>query len=203
MVEAAGVVATGLGVLMLLVAARVTPRRREALLAGAGTAALATAFGITWASHPASHGFLTLAADYVHLLAAALWVGGVVAVLITATAASSAPLAARRDIARRSILRLSRLALPTVVVVGLAGVVLAASELPTLNLLFSSAYGITLLVKGAIVLGALAMGGYLVVPRLEAGAQVETIRMTLAIELGFLLAALVLAAILNQTAPPA
>jgi copper transport protein len=194
------------GVLLLLVAAWVTPRRREPLLAGAGVASLATAFGITWASHPASRGFLGLVADYVHLLAAALWVGGLVALLIITATASSSPPAVRGAVARRSILRFSRIALPTVVLIAVAGIVLTVRDLPTVSSLFSSAYGVTLLVKSAIVLGALGLAGYhrrFVVPRLEAGAPVHTIRRTLALELCFLLTALVLAAILNQTAPPA
>src|SRR5437763_764856 len=73
-----------LGVLALLVGAWVTPRRRESLLTSAGVRSLAIAFGISWASHPASHGALALAADYVHLLASALWGGGLVAPAIFA-----------------------------------------------------------------------------------------------------------------------
>jgi copper transport protein len=195
-----------LGVLGLLVGACVTPRRREPLLAAAGVVSLAIAFGISWASHPASHGTLALIADYVHLLAGAVWVGALVALVIVALASRSAPLSAREAVARASILRFSKLALPTVAVVGLAGLYLALRELPGPSALVSSGYGVTLLVKSAVVLCALAIAGYhrrFVVPQLAAERSMHTIRRTLAFELGFLLTVLALAAILSQSAPPA
>ncbi len=76
-----------LGVLTLLVGAWVTPARRERLLGWAGVVALVTAFGISWASHPAARGTPALIADYLHLLAGALWVGGLVALAIIAVGA--------------------------------------------------------------------------------------------------------------------
>jgi copper transport protein len=195
-----------LGVLALLVAAWVTPRRREPLLAYAGVSALAIAFGLSWASHPASRGALALVADYAHLVAGALWVGGLVALVSLARATSSLPPATREAFTRRSVLRFSALAAPTVALVGAAGLYLVLRELPTPSALVSSHYGVTLLAKTGVALGALALGGYhrrFVVPRLTAGAPVATLRGTLAIELGVLLGVLALAAILGQTAPPA
>jgi copper transport protein len=194
-----------LGVLALLIAAWVTPRRRERLLASAGVASLGIAFGLSWASHPASRGGLALLADYVHLVAGALWVGGVLGLVLLASAARSLPRSAREAIARACILRFSRVAVPTVALVALAGVYLAVRELPAPSALLGSGYGITLLAKSAVVLGALALGGYhrrVVVPRLTAGAPVAAVRGTFALELAFLVAALAVAAILGQTAPP-
>ena len=191
-----------LGVLVLIVAAWVYPRVRERLLAGAGALALAIAFGLSWASHPDSRGTLALLADYIHLVAAAVWVGGVVAVVI---AVRMAPRSAREDAVRRSIVQFSRLAAPTVAVVALAGVYLALRELPTASALFTSGYGITLLVKATVALAALSLGGYhrrFVVPRLTAGAPIATIRTTLMLELGVLITVLALAAVLTQRAPP-
>ena len=193
------------GVLALLIAAWVTPRRREPLLAVAGVAALATAFGISWASHPASRGSMALVSDYVHLLAGGLWVGGLVALAILAAALRHLPRGEREAIVRAFLLRLSRLVVPTVAVLALAGAYLALRELPAPAALFTTGYGVTLLVKSAVAAGALALGAYhnrSVVPRIAAGAPVATIRRTLALELGLLLAALVLAAWLSQTAPP-
>jgi copper transport protein len=134
-------------VLGLIVGAWVYPRSRERLLAGAGALGLATAFGLSWASHPDSRGTLALLADYVHLLAGALWVGGLVAIVV---AVRAAPRGAREDLVRRCILQFSRLAAPTVIVVALAGVYLALRELPSVSALFSSGYGVTLLVKAGI-----------------------------------------------------
>jgi copper transport protein len=194
-----------LGVLALLVAAWVTPRRREPLLASSGVAALGIAFGLSWASHPASRGGLALIADYIHLVAAALWVGGLLTLVILAGATRTLPRSSREEIARTCIMRFANVAVPTVGLVALAGVYLVLRELPTPSALFSSGYGIALLVKSAVVAMALALGGYhrrMVVPRLTAGAPVATIRGTLTLELGLLVGALALAAILSQTAPP-
>jgi copper transport protein len=194
-----------LGLLMLLVASWVSPRRREQLLAGAGLLGLLIAFGLSWASHPASRGTLALLADYAHLVAAALWVGGVIAITIMVAKARSLPRSTRDAIARRSVLRFSKLALPTVVAVGLFGIYLAVRELPSPSALFSTGYGVVLLVKTAIVLGALALGAYhrrFVIPRIASGAPAASIRSTIVFEMGLLLVALALAATLSQTAPP-
>jgi copper transport protein len=194
-----------LGVLALLIAAWVTPRRREALLASAGLSALGIAFGISWASHPASRGVLALLADYLHLLAAALWVGGLLSLVILAVAARPLSQPAREAMLRSTVLGLSRIAVSFVALVGLAGIYLAIRELPTPSALLTSSYGVWLLVKTAVVVGALALGGYhrrFVVPQIASGAPVATIRRTLALEVSLLAVALVLAAILSQTAPP-
>ena len=194
-----------LGVLALLVGAWVTPRKREPLLASAGLLSLCIAFGISWASHPASHGALVLAADYVHLLSAALWVGALVGLAILAGVVRPLSRSAREAIVRECFLRFSRLAVPIVVVLALAGAYVALRELPAPSALVTTGYGITLLLKSIVALGALALGGYhhrSVVPRIAAGAPVSKIRSTLALEVSLLLVALALAAILSQTAPP-
>jgi copper transport protein len=191
-----------LAVLGLLVAAWVYPGKREPLLACSGALALAIGFGLSWASHPASRGTLALVADFVHLLAGALWVGGLLAVVVAARSVSRS---AREDVLRGSILGFSRLAAPTVAVVALAGVFLALRELPTASALVSTEYGIVLLIKAGVAAGALALGGYhrrFVVPRLAAGAPIAAIRRTLVLELGVLATVLALAAVLTQQAPP-
>jgi copper transport protein len=189
-------------VLGLIVSAWVYPRQRNRLLAGAGALGLAVAFGLSWASHPESHGALALAADYIHLLVAALWVGGLMAIGL---AVRSGPCATREDAVRGAILQFSRLAAPTVAVVALAGVYLALRELPNVSALVTTGYGVTLLVKATVAAGALALGGYhrrFVVPRLAAGAPVAEIRRTLMLETGVLFAVLALAAVLSQRPPP-
>jgi copper transport protein len=186
----------------LIVSAWVYPRHRGRLLVSAGVLGLAIAFGLSWASHPDSHGTLALIADYIHLLAAALWVGGLLAIGLALRAVSGAD---REAAIRRSIIQFSRLAAPTVAVVALAGVYLALRELPSLSALVTSGYGITLLIKATLAAGALALGGYhrrFVVPRLVSGAPVAAIRRTLALEVGALMIVLALAAVLSQRAPP-
>lgn len=220
-----------LGVLTLLVSAWVTPRRREPLLTSAGLLSLAIGFGISWASHPDARGTLPLAADYVHLLAAALWVGGVVALAILAGVARRRSRAARDPVSRapgdplsrsareplrreplvreplvrECLLRFSRLATPAVAVLAMAGAYLALRELPAASAILSTSYGITLLLKSVVFLAAFALAAYhrrAVVPRLAAGAPLATIRRTLTLEVSVLLLAVALAAVLSQTAPP-
>jgi copper transport protein len=176
------------------------------LLAWAGIVTLALAFGLSWASHPASRGWLSLVADYLHLVAGAVWVGGLVGLALLARAMRGLDRHVREEVFRVCVLRFSALAGPAVVVVVLAGTFLALRALPAPSSLFDTSYGVTLLIKCLIVLGALALGAYhrrSVVPRLTAGAPLATLRRTLGFELGFLLTALALAATLSQTAPPA
>ena len=194
-----------LGVLALLVQAWVAPRKRERLLASAGFLSLGIAFGISWASHPASRGALALAADYVHLLAGALWVGALVALAIFAGVVRPLSRSAREAIVRACLLRFSRIAVPTVVVLALAGVYLALRQLPAPSSLVTSSYGITLFIKSIVAIAAIAIGGYhhrSVVPRIAAGAPIAGIRRTLALELGLVLLAGGSPPRLSQTAPP-
>jgi len=194
-----------LGVLTLLVAAWVTPRRRDQLLAGAGILSLGIGFGLSWASHPDARGTLPLAADYLHLVAAALWVGGVIALAILAGAARPLSRSEREPLVRECLLRFSRLAVPAVAVLALAGGYLALRELPTVSAIVTSSYGVTLVLKTVVFVAAFGLAAYhrgSVMPRIAAGAPVATIRRTLTLEMTLLLLALVLAAVLSQTAPP-
>lgn len=196
---------TWLVVLGLLVAAWVTPREREPLLAAAGILALAIAFDLSWASHPASRGTVALIVDFVHLLAASMWVGGLAAVVILSMSARSLAGSAREALARACVLRFSKLALPTVMAAGIAGIYLAFRQLPSVSDLLSSGYGVTLILKTAVALAALSLGGYhrrFVMPRLAAGETVASARRTLTAELAVLAAVLLLAAVLSQAAPP-
>jgi copper transport protein len=194
-----------LGVLALLTGAWVNPRRREPLLAAAGACSLAIAFGISWASHPASKGTLPLAADFAHLVAGAVWVGGVLALAILAIATRPLGRASRDALLRASFVRFSMLAAPTVLVLGAAGLYMALRELPSSASLITTGYGVLLLIKTlvfAAVLGVAAYHRRWVVPRITAGAAVAGLRRSLTVEAGLLIVAVALAAILSQTAPP-
>ena len=166
------------------------PRRREPLLAAAGLLSLAIAFGLSWASHPASGGTLLLAADYAHLLAVALWVGGLVALVMLAGAARRRAPADREALFRACLVRFSTLAAPLVLLLAAAGLYLAVRELPSLSAIVDSRYGLLLVAKTATFAVAIALAGYhrrSVVPRVEAGADAASVRRTLAIEAGILL----------------
>jgi copper transport protein len=194
-----------LAVLALLVGAWVTPRRREALLGCAGVASLGIAFGLSWASHPASRGTLALIADYLHLVAGALWAGGLVALVMLIGVARPLSRSDRQALVLACLLRFSKLALIMVATLVLAGAYLAVRELPAPSALITSRYGVTLLLKTVVFAGALALGGVhrrVALPRIAAGAPAATFRRTLVVEASLLLGALALAAILSQTPPP-
>jgi copper transport protein len=194
-----------LGALALIVGAWTHPRRREPLLAAAGALSLAIAFGISWAGHPASGGTLLVLADYVHLLAGALWVGGLVALVALAASVRSRSQAERDALFRACLLRFSTLALPLVLVLAAAGVYVAVGELPSPSAILTSRYGILLVAKAAAFATAIALAAYhrrSVVPRVAAGAPAATVRRTLTAEVMVLAVALALAAVLTQTAPP-
>jgi copper transport protein len=191
--------------LALMLAAWSYPRRREPLLALAGLLTLAIAFGLSWASHPAGRGTLTLAADYVHLLGGAVWVGGLIALAMLAGALRGFAAVDREALFRACLLRFSALAAPVVVVLAAAAVYLAVRELPDLSALLDSRYGILIVAKTATFGVALALAGYhrrAVVPRVAGGAPAASVRRTLTVEAAVLLVTLVLAAVLSQSAPP-
>ncbi|MBS1895001.1 MAG: copper resistance protein CopC/CopD [Actinobacteria bacterium] len=192
-----------IGVIALIVGAWVYPRRREALSAVAGVASLAIAFGLSWAGHPAAGGTLLLLADYAHLLAAALWVGGLVALVALATGVRSRP--ERAELFRACLLRFSAMAPALVVVLAGAGVGVAIGELPSLSAIVTSSYGLVLVGKAAVFVVAIALAAYhrySVVPRVALGAAGGGLRETLTGEVVILGVALALAAVLSQTAPP-
>ena len=130
-----------------------------ALLAGGGVAvaglalvrtrlALAAALGLlavpTVSGHALDPGrsWLEVPADLLHVAAAAAWIGGLAAL-------APAPQLARR---------FSRLAVPAVLVLGVAGVVRALSELASVHQLWTTAYGRALLVKTGLFLAAVSLG---------------------------------------------
>ncbi|MBS1845612.1 MAG: copper resistance protein CopC/CopD [Actinobacteria bacterium] len=193
-----------IGVIALIVGAWVHPRRREALLAVAGVASLAIAFGLSWAGHPAAGGTLLLLADYAHLLAAALWFGGLVALVALAAGVRSHP--DRAETFRACLLRFSALAPAAVVALAGAGVGVAIGELPSLSAIVTTGYGLVLVGKTAIFAVAIALAAYhrySVVPRVAARASAGGLRETLITEVVILGVALALAAVVSQTAPPA
>ena len=95
--------------------------------------------------------FLTGLADWLHLTAAMLWVGGLVAL-----ATCVWPLAP--ELRRTAFLGFSRIATILVAVLVLAGTYLSISRLSSVGELWSTTYGQALLAKLAIVCVALALG---------------------------------------------
>lgn len=174
---------------------------RPALRWPAFLLALVLASGYSLSSHQATEPNASLlgeVADWVHLVTAMLWVGGVLTLAIVVW-----PLAPA--LRRAAFLRFSRIAILLVGVLVVAGTVVAIQRLPALSDLWQTSYGRTLLVKIGLALVALSWGGmhHLVVrPRLERGDAVRGVGGTLLAETTVAMAVLLAAAVLVNGAPP-
>lgn len=126
--------------------------------AGAGAALL---LAVSLQSHAAAAGgWLPVAADWVHLVAAGGWAGGLIGLL----AVRLGPMAAlappeRSELLRRTVRRFSRTATVAVLLLAVTGVYSALLHVPSLAALTGTAYGRALLIKLAILLPLLALGG--------------------------------------------
>ena len=137
-------------------------------------------------------------ADWLHLVAACVWVGGLVTLAFVVWPAAAPALR------RRAFLGFSRLAIVLVAVLVLAGGYLAVVRLPEISDLWETGYGRLLLVKLGIVAFALAWGGIhhlFVRPRIAAGRDPH-VRPSLVGETALALVVLLAAAALTNASPP-
>jgi copper transport protein len=156
-------------VLAALLGLTVTLVRRPAV---AGPVCLLLAGGLavttTAAGHASIGDGLLFAVDLLHVLAASVWTGGL---LLTALALRYAGREARWPMAATVVPRLSLIALGTVGLLLVAGVVNGYLEVRAWRGLWETTYGWLLLAKVALVLPLLALGLYnnrRAVPRLRA-----------------------------------
>jgi copper transport protein len=141
--------------------------------------------------------WLAQGADWLHLIAASIWVGGLVSLAFLVW-----PLA--HSLRRDAFLGFARLAIALVVAMVLAGAYLALQRLPEPSDLWETTYGRLLLVKLAIVAIALTWGAvhhFVVRPRLAAGSETN-VRPSLVGEASVALVVLLVAAVLTNVAPP-
>jgi copper transport protein len=174
---------------------------RPKLLWPAFGIALGFASGLSLSGHsavePNSWWFSQLA-DFLHLAAASLWAGGLVALAFAVW-----PLAP--ELRRSAFLGFSKLATVLVGLLVVAGTYLTIQRLPAVHDLWSASYGRVLLVKLAVVSVALTWGAahhFLVRPRLERGDAPRGLRRSLIGEMSVALGVLLAAAILVNSAPP-
>ena len=178
-------------------------RRSRAPLWPALALALALASGFSLSGHSASEpnsSALSVTADWIHIAAASVWIGGLVTLALIGWRLEGAD-------RRRAFLRFSGIATALVGVVLGAGIYLGVLRLPALSDLWSTPYGQVLIVKITLVALALAWGAahhFLVRPRLERGLEPIGGRVgrSLAGESLVGVAALLIAALLVNTAPP-
>jgi len=175
---------------------------REQLLWPAFLLALGFASGLSLSGHSAADAgssWLSELADWLHLAAASLWVGGLVQLAFVVW-----PL--EPELRRRAFLRFSKLATLLIVVLLAAGTYLSILRLPHLSDLWTQGYGHVLLVKLGLVSLALLWGAahhFLVRPRLEHGAPLFAgLPRSLAGESAVGIAILLAAAVLVDSKPP-
>jgi putative copper export protein len=175
---------------------------REWLLWPAFLVALGFASGLSLSGHSAADAgssSLSELADWLHLSAAALWVGGLVQLAFVIW-----PL--EPGLRRQAFLRFSRLATALIVVLLGAGTYLSVLRLPHLADLWNESYGQVLLVKLGLVSLALAWGGahhFFVRPKLERGAPLFAgLPRSLMGESAVGMAILLAAAVLVDSKPP-
>jgi copper transport protein len=167
---------------------------RRRLLAGTVLTALLTAGTWSVTGHPSVGGGrpVAVAADALHLTAAALWVGGLLLLLV----AGGAPL--------RAALTFSRMALPCVLVIAVTGVYQAQRELPAWSALVGTDYGRLVLgkVAGLLLLAGCGQLARRVLARdADAVAAPARLRGLVALEVVVAAAVLGVAAVLVQTPP--
>ncbi len=120
------------------------------------------------AGHASVAGATAFVADVLHVLAAALWTGGLAFLVVGLLAAGNR----RWTLASRSVPRFSTIAVGAVAVLVLAGSVMGYLQVGAWRGLWETTYGVLLLAKVGLVLPILALGAFnnrYAVPRLRDG----------------------------------
>jgi copper transport protein len=173
---------------------------RALLLVPAFVLAVAFASGLSLSGHDGGGSWTNVVADWVHLSAASLWVGGLVTLAVAVWPAAP-------ELRREAFARFSRLALVLVALVLLAGIYLSIVRLPRLSDLWTHGYGQVLLVKLALVVLVLAWGAvhhFVVRPALAGGSDTFLARVgrSMVGETAAGAAVLLAAAVLVDSQPP-
>jgi copper transport protein len=174
---------------------------RRALLWAALVVGLGFASGLSLSGHSAvdrGSSWASMLADWVHLSAATIWLGGVLTLAICVWPVTP-------ELRRIAFLRFSRLAVVLVALLVGAGLYLSVLRLPQISDLWTAGYGRVLLVKLALVAVALAWGGVhhiFVRPMLERGTVPGRLVRSLAGESAVGIAILLAAAVLVDSNPP-
>jgi copper transport protein len=181
----------------------IRPRATWSLVAlgAAGAAGMLVHALAGHAAGPSSLRLLNLLAQWAHLLAVGVWIGGL-AWLLAALGARGAAISTR-DV----VVRFSKLAGISLAVVVLTGVARTVDELGGWRRLADSGFGRTLDLKLILFVGLAALGAlnrYRIVPLFSAGSRrraAARLRRSVGAELSLAAAVLAAAALLSQLAP--
>jgi copper transport protein len=155
--------------LAVAVLAIVALRRRSS--PSTALVALASAIAVTLAlsGHARIEGSLGVVSDSLHVVAAGVWAGGLAFLALVLVEAGGD----RWSLARTAVPRFSTLAVASVAVLVVSGIVSGFLEVRSWSALWETTYGQLLLAKVAILVPLLALGAYnnrVSVPRLRAGS---------------------------------
>jgi len=137
--------------------------------------------------------WLEIPLDMLHVLAAAVWIGGLVALALVVPR-EGAPAEVRAAAARR----FSRLALASVVVLAATGVGRALAELSAVSQLWSTGYGRAIIAKTGLFAVLLGLGAQ---SRSRVRAGVERLRNLVLAELVFVVGVVIAVAVLTSLRP--
>jgi putative copper resistance protein D len=159
-----------------------------------------------WTSHAAArsgHRATLMALDALHQLAAAVWVGGLVHLLVTAFSSGERP--GERARAAPLLARFSAMALGAVAVLILAGVGLTLGYVDGVHGLLGTAYGVMVLTKIVLLAGLLVLGAanFFAVRRFSSAepTSLPRVRRFVEVELGLGITVLFAAASLTSLPP--
>ena len=193
-------VAIGAAGAALLVARLGARRFRRAALAAAVLATLAAIAVHVAAGHAAAGSWphvLSVGLQWAHVAAAAVWIGGLAALLYSVRGTPS-------PAKTRAVRRFSTVAAGGLAVVGATGLTRAVEELSSVGDLVSTGYGEAVLAKIALLLAIAGLGArnrWWSVP--AADTDLGLLRRTSSAELALAAGALAAAAVLGSLAPPA
>lgn len=190
--------------LLLVLRDGTSPRWRRAV-----PLAMLMALSAAMLGHPASASSvpaLSIVVDAAHVLAAGGWAGGILVMSLCAMPPlMKQPPSGRLQMIQATLRSFSSLALSCAAIVVLTGVASGWMQLREPHLLIGSEYGQALLRKVMAVLAIAALGAYhwlIAQPSLNSERSATTLRRSLALDVAFVLAVLILTAILTGTAPP-
>jgi copper transport protein len=171
---------------------------RRFLLWGAFLLSLGLGSGLSLSSHQSDDGgWLPPFADWVHLSAATLWIGGLLSLAVVVWN--------DRGLRRSAFWRFSEIAGPLVAIVVATGTFMSFERFPALHDLWDVGYGQLLLVKLGLVSLALGWGAFhhfVIRPRLDSPRVAARLSRSLAGEAAVAVSILLLAAILVDSKPP-
>ncbi len=186
--------------LVMVIVALIRPRWESMVFLAVATAATMLVVALSGHAAGESPEWLNVGVQWLHLMAVGAWVGGLVWLLLAIRGADS-------EERRAAVRRFSTLAGVALAVTVLTGVGRAWAELGGWRNLFDTSFGITLLVKSALVAGLIALGAlnrYRNIPRMEtANPGITRVRRTIRWEVVAAIAIVAVTAVLSQLPPAA